>query len=93
MAKKYITNLTYLPSGGSKVLKSDGVVAMLTAQAQKAADKCNSIGYWRRSKVAPHYSVKTKNVGFTIGACVVADNTEARLDNIHHNTLKKGCGI
>lgn len=93
MAKKYVTNLTYLPSGGSKVLKSAGVVAMLTAQAQKAADKCNSLAYLRGAKQAPHYSVDTKNVGFTIGARVVADNEEARFDNLYHNTLKKGCDI
>lgn len=93
MGKKYVTNLTYLPSGGSKVLKSDGVVSMLTTQAQKAAAKCNSIAHLRNSKIAPHYSVETKNVGFTIGALVVADNYQAVIDNLYHNTLKKGCGL
>ena len=93
MAKKYVTNLKYLPSGGSKVLKSDGVVAMLTAQAQKAANKCNSLAYLRHAKQAPHYSVDTNNVGYTIGARVRTDNAEAFFDNLYHNTLKKGCGL
>ena len=90
---KLVGTVKYLPSGGSEVLRQSGVVSLLRQQAEKDAARCNSIAGLHNASIRPRYAAEPKNVNYFEGYLVKCDNTEAYIDNLRNNTLKKGCGI
>lgn len=83
----------YRPSGGSAVLRQSGVVSLLRKQAEGMASTCNSIAGLHKATTRPRYVAEPKGVTYFEGYLVKCDNTEAYIDNLRNNTLKKGCGI
>lgn len=82
-----------IPGGVIEVVKSQGVCELLLSQADKAAQRCNSIAGGVDSRNAPLYESEIKMLDRTAGATVYCANVEAFVDNRLHNTLKKGCGV
>ena len=93
MAKKYVTNLRYISSGVVDICKSPGVTALLQSQADKCAARCNSLAHLTNARQAPRYEAETKMLRYTAAGRVHIANGEAYVDNLYHNTLKKGCNI
>lgn len=82
-----------IPSGVIEVAKSPGVCELLLSQADKAAQRCNSLAQPVHSRNAPLYESELKMLDHTAGATVYCANVEAHVDNRLRNTLKKGCGV
>ena len=87
-----LKNLKYDKSGGTAVLKSAGVQNLVTKEAQKLASNCNSIAQPVHG-IAPQYEVRPATLTHTSGAVIANANIEASIDNLRHNTLKKGTGL
>ena len=90
---KLVGSVKYLPSGGSEVLRQSGVVSLLRQQAVGMASTCNSIAGLHGASTRPRYIAEPKGVTYFEGYLVKCDNTEAYIDNLRNNTIKKGCGI
>ena len=82
-----------IPGGVIEIAKSQGVCELLLSQADKAAQRCNSLAQPVHSRNAPLYESELKMLDHTAGATVYCANVEAHVDNRLRNTLKKGCGI
>lgn len=90
---RLVGKVDYIPSGGSAVLRQPGVTSMLRSQAEAAASRCNSMAHLGHASEPPRYEAAQKNLRWFTGYTVSAANDEAGIDNLKHNTLKKGCGI
>ena len=75
------------------ITKGGGVQSMLMAQGEAAAARCNSMAHLSHGKSAPLYDCQLKMLDRTAAARVGVANKEAYVDNLRHNTLKKGCGV
>ena len=82
-----------IPGGVIEIAKSQGVCELLLSQADKAAQRCNSMACGINSRNAPLYESEIKMLDRTAGARVYVASVEAHMDNRLHNTLKKGCGV
>lgn len=84
-------------AGVREVLKSPGVAAMLGAQAEKAAARCNALCDPQMRRAGAEYVAETVQRGYTAGGLVrvagAEDGKFARIDNYRNNTLRKGCGV
>lgn len=87
----------HVDSGVHAVLKSDGVKAMLESQAAAAAARCNALCDPGLRRAGARYESKGVLRGYTAGGLVYEAGERngrlAGLDNLHNNTLKKGCGV
>lgn len=75
------------------ITKGGAVQSMLMAQGAAAAARCNSMARLTHGKHAPLYDCQLKMLDHTASARVGVANREAYVDNLKHNTLKKGCGV
>ncbi len=91
MAK--VLSMRPVMSGVRQVLKSQGVAALINQQGERAAARCNSLAHLERAKQQPRYAATPKTMSYVSASLVHADNAEAYVDNLRHNTLKKGCGV
>lgn len=81
-------------SGVNAVLKSEGVAAMVNAQGERAAARCNAMAQrLKRMKQAPRYEAEPVQTRYVAASRVHIANGEAYVDNLRNNTLKKGCGV
>ena len=74
-----------------EITKGGAVSSMLMAQGEKAAARCNALAHLSHGN--PVYECQLKMLGKTASARVGVANTDAYIDNLKHNTLKKGCGV
>ena len=81
----------HINGGVVDVLKSGGVTGMLDEQGAGYAARCDSLA--RLPHGHPEYDVQVKPLSWCNGVRVGVANTDAYLDNLRNNTLKKGCGI
>ena len=91
-----LKDLKLVPSGYRAILKSDGVKSLLDGQGSKACAKCNAMFSLSRLSITPSsspYAYKVVTRGYTAAAKVYTNSYFGYLDNLHHNTLKKGCGV
>lgn len=99
LAKVRVGRIRHLKRGVRAVLKSDGVAALLGAQAARAAARCNSLCDPELRRGGARYSSETVQRGYTAGGLVYAAGSDdearrlTRIDNFRNNTLKKGCGV
>ena len=75
------------------ITKGAAVQSMLMAQGEAAAARCNSMARLPHGSSAPLYDCQLKMLDRTASARVGVANREAYVDNLRHNTLKKGCGV
>lgn len=81
-------------SGVNAVLKSDGVAALINAQGERAAARCNAMAErLPRMQDDPLYESEPVQTRYVAAARVHIANGEAAVDNYRNNTLKKGCGV
>lgn len=87
-------------AGVSEVLKSPGVQRLLSQQGERATARCNSMyrtnHIERQHGFEPHgapYAHHPKMLRYTAGEVVHVASRAGGLDNLRHNTLRKGCGI
>lgn len=78
-------------AGIVEITKGGGVSNLLMQQGAKCASRCNSIAHLPHGN--PVYDVQLKMLDRTASARVGVANVDAYVDNLKHNTLKKGCGI
>lgn len=94
-----VGRIRHIKSGVRRILKSEGVAAMLGGQAKRAATRCNDMCDPDLRRAGARYSSATVRRGFTAGGLVYIDGegSEAKklaaIDNFRNNTLKKGCGV
>ena len=74
-----------------EITKGGAVASMLMAQGEKAAARCNALAHLPHGN--PVYDCQLKMLDKTASARVGAANPDACIDNLKHNTLKKGCGV
>lgn len=86
-------NVRAVTSGVREVLKSDGVAAMLGAQAEAAARRANAMCSPQMRKAGAEYVAEVVQRGYTAGGRVSAGNRFARIDNYRNNTMKKATGL
>ena len=74
-----------------EITKCGAVSSMLMAQGESAAARCNALAHLSHGN--PVYGCQLKMLGKTASARVGVANSDAYIDNLKHNTLKKGCGV
>lgn len=74
-----------------EITKGGAVSSMLIAQGEKAAARCNALAHLSHGN--PLYTCQLKMLGKTASARVGVANSDACIDNLKNNTLKKGCGV
>lgn len=74
-----------------EITTGGAVSSMLMAQGEKAAARCNALAHLPHGK--PEYDCQLKMLNKTASARVGVANADAYIDNLKHNTLKKGCGV
>lgn len=104
-----ISDVEIIQSGVIEILKGAYVESLLESQGAKAAAECNSLfslsghhsagagpeGTTLRAgdlPVAP-YGSSIRELSYCKAASVHTESYYGRLDNLLHNTLKKGCGV
>lgn len=88
-----VTDVEILMNGVREVLKSDYVKGLLDGQGAKAAAKCNALYSMSTTPRKDPYAYKVEELSYTAAAIVHSNSTLGKYDNIHHNTLRKGCGL